>query len=45
MARTVLRLFGSFSLTAEFSSARPVPEQSGGVARAADTSRVSYRRR
>ena len=44
MARTVLRLFGSFSLTAEFSSARPVPEQIGGVARAADPCPVSYRR-
>ena len=44
MARTVLRLFGSFSLTAEFTSARPMPEQIGGVARAADPCPVSYRR-
>jgi len=44
MARTVLRLFGSFALTAEFTSARPVPEQIGGVARAADPCPVSYRR-
>lgn len=45
MARTVLRLFGSFSLEAQFVDAAPVPAQIGGVARASAPCPVAYTRR
>jgi cytochrome P450 len=45
ITRTVTRLVDRYDLTAEFGAVRPVPEQIGGVARAADPCPVAYCRR
>jgi cytochrome P450 len=45
ITRTVTRLADRYDLTAEFGAVRPVPEQSGGVARAADPCPIAYCRR
>jgi len=45
ITRTVGRLAARYDLTAEFDAVRPVPEQIGGVARAADPCPIAYRGR
>ena len=45
ITRTVARLVARYELTAEFSTVRPMPEQIGGVGRAADPCPIAYRRR
>lgn len=42
ITRTVARLFGTYRMTPEFESARPLPVQIGGVGRAADPCPVLY---
>jgi cytochrome P450 len=43
ITRTVARLVARYELTAEFGAVRPIPEQIGGVARAADPCPIAYR--
>jgi len=45
ISRTVGRLAARYDLTAEFDAVRPMPEQIGGVARAADPCPIAYRER
>jgi len=45
ITRTVSRLTARYDLTAEFDAVRPMPEQIGGVARAADPCPIAYRER
>jgi cytochrome P450 len=45
ITRTVARLVDRYDLTAEFGAVRPMPEQIGGVARAADPCPIAYRKR
>jgi cytochrome P450 len=44
MSRTVMRLFSTFTLTAAYDHAEPLPVQIGGVARAAAPCPVAYER-
>lgn len=44
MTRSVDRLLTTYDLSPRFTTARPLPEQVGGVARAADPCPVAYRR-
>jgi cytochrome P450 len=45
ITRTVARLAARYDLTAEFGAVRPMPEQIGGVGRAADPCPITYRAR
>jgi cytochrome P450 len=45
ITRTVRRLATRYDLTASFSAVRPIPEQIGGVGRAADPCPIAYRER
>jgi len=45
ITRTVQRLADRFELTAQFTEVRPIVEQIGGVARAADPCPIAYRER
>lgn len=45
ITRTVRRLATRYELTARFNAVRPIPEQIGGVGRAADPCPIAYRER
>jgi cytochrome P450 len=45
ITRTVRRLVDAYDLDAQFTNVRALPDQIGGVARAADPCPITYRRR